>query len=442
MKENLIDDNNIMADFNTNQKQTKDIIRTSTLIRNIVEISNQTSPKKSSKIINKAISQIKKVNKLHRYKIGLIFYIIYLVVDIVELILTILTKYDYDYDPFCETYLRFGAFAIFLLISPFLNKGNSSLFDMMNITKYYVPDWKKKKNGNLSSVFYVFEGTEEKFNKTVHKMSFLFTVLIYISMSFYLHSYIQASKDIQAYVVPILFPMGSVLIILFMRKYFLHTQNLDLLSKISVALISIAVIFLIIFQYTIFADKKPFEIFGFSLIGGVFFGVFSTFLKYYSNIYGENFRLTSVLGYIGVFTLITVPLLICLICLFDYNLDNHFDLFSQGNNLAVYIILFIISFIKFFCMFHCIISLSPLVFSISIFFIILLNLLINIFWGYIESQWTFYVAMTFLILGVIGGILDKYLKNSIKANKTKKEMDEDINLSNQKNKNINHILQD
>ena len=432
MKENLIDDNNIMTDFNTNQKQTKDIIRTSTLIRNIVEISNQTSPKKSSKIINKAISQIKKVNKLHRYKIGLIFYIIYLVVDIVELILTILTKYDYDYDPFCETYLRFGAFAIFLLISPFLNKGNSSLFDMMNITKYYVPDWKKKKNGNLSSVFYVFEGTEEKFNKTVHKMSFLFTVLIYISMSFYLHSYIQASKDIQAYVVPILFPMGSVLIILFMRKYFLHTQNLDLLSKISVALISIAVIFLIIFQYTIFADKKPFEIFGFSLIGGVFFGVFSTFLKYYSNIYGENFRLTSVLGYIGVFTLITVPLLICLICLFDYNLDNHFDLFSQGNNLAVYIILFITSFIKFFCMFHCIISLSPLVFSISIFFIILLNLLINIFWGYIESQWTFYVAMTFLILGVIGGILDKYLKNSIKANKTKKEMDEDINLNNQK----------
>ena len=442
MKENLIDDNNIMADFNTNQKQTKDNMRTSTLIRNIVEISNQNSPKKSSKIINKAISQIKKVNKLHRYKIGLIFYIIYLVVDIVELILTILTKYDYDYDPFCETYLRFGAFAIFLLISPFLNKGNSSLFDMMNITKYYVPDWKKKKNGNLSSVFYVFEGTEEKFNKTVHKMSFLFTVLIYISMSFYLHSYIQASKDIQAYVVPILFPMGSVLIIIFMRKYFLHTQSLDLLNKISIVLISIAVIFLIIFQYTIFADKKPFEIFGFSLIGGVFFGVFSTFLKYYSNIYGENFRLTSVLGYIGVFTLITVPLLICLICLFDYNLDNHFDLFSQGNNLAVYIILFITSFIKFFCMFHCIISLSPLVFSISIFFIILLNLLINIFWGYIESQWTFYVAMTFLILGVIGGILDKYLKNSIKANKTKKEMDEDINLNNQKNKNINHILQD
>ena len=424
MKENLIEDN-IILENNINIGQNKDNIRDNSFIRSIVEITNQNMNKKSSKMLKKTMHHIKKQSKLHRYKIGLIFYIIYIFVDIVELILTILTEYDFDYDPFCETYIRYGAFAVFLIISPFLNKNNSSLFDMMNLTKYYIPDWKKKKNGNLSSVFYVFEGTEEKFNKTVHKISFLFTVLVYISMSFYLHSYIQASKDIQAYVVPILFPMGSVLIIIFMRKYFLHTQSLDLLSKISVLLISISVIFLIIFQYSIFKDKKPFEIFGFSFIGGVFFGMFSTFLKYYSNVYGENFRLTSVLGYIGVFTLITVPLIICLICLFDNNLDNHFYLFHQGNNLAVYIILFISSFIKFFCSFHCIISLSPLVFSISIFFILLLNLLINIFWGYIESRWTFYVAGVFLILGVSGGILDKYLKNTIKANKTKKEIEED-----------------
>ena len=423
MKENLIEEH-IIKDISITADQNRDSIRDTTFVRDMVEISRQNRNRKASKMFNRKIHQMKKENKLHRYKIGLIFYIIYIVVDISELILTILTEYDFDYDPFCETYLRYGAFAVFLLISPFLNKSNSSLFDMINITRYYIPDWKKKKNGNLSSVFYVFEGTEEKFNKTVHKISFLFTVLIYISMSFYLYSYIEASKDIQAYIVPILFPMGSVLIILFMRKYFLHTQNLDLLSKISVLLISISVIFLIIFQYFIFEDKKPFEIFGFSFIGGVSFGMFSTFLKYYSNIYGENFRLTSVLGYIGVFTLITVPLIICLICLYDDDLDNHFDLFKQGNNLAVYIILFISSFIKLFCSFHCIISLSPLVFSISIFFILLLNLLINIFWGYIESSWAFYVAGVFLILGVAGGILDKYLKHSIKADKTKNEIED------------------
>ena len=44
---------------------------------------------------------------------------------------------------------------------------------------------------------------------------------------------------------------------------------------------------------------------------------------------------------------------------------------------------------------------------------------------HVESRWTFYVAGVFLILGVSGGILDKYLKNTIKANKTKKEIEED-----------------
>ena len=422
MKELLLDNDS----NNDNIKNNDNILIKSDNIRKI----SRRNMRRHSRRIQKTMRQIKKVNKLHRYKIGLIFFSIYLLVDIAELILTILTEYDFDYDPFCETYIRYSSFVVFLFVAPFLNRGNSSLFDIINITKYYVPDWKKKKSGNLSSVFYVFEGTEEKFNKTVHKMSFLFTVLVYLSMSFYLHSYIEASKDIRAYVVPILFPMGSVLIIIFLRKYFLHTQALDLLSKISVILISISVIFLIIFQYSIFKDKQAFEIFGFSLIGGVFFGVFSTFLKYYSNVYGENFRLTSVIGYIGIFTLITVPLLICLICLFNNDLDKHFNLFSVGNNMGVYIILFITNFIKFFCTFHCIISLSPLVFSISIFFLLLLNLLINIFWGYIESHWTFYVAGAFLILGVAGGILDKYLKNSIKSDKTKKEMESDNEILN------------
>ena len=423
MKENL-SENNIILDTNSEASNNKNNNKDSSFIRNMVEISNQNINRRTSKMLTNKIRQIKKVNKLHRYKIGLIFFIIYMSLDIVEAILIILTKYNFDYDPFCETYIRFSAFSVFIIISPFLNRNYSSLFDLINITKYYVPDWKKKKNGNLSSVFYVFEGTEEKFNKTVHKISFLLTVLSYIAMSFYLHSYIEASKDIQAYVVPILFPMGSVLIIIFLRKYFLHTQSLDLLNKISIFLISISVIFLIIFEYSIFNGKDIIEIFGFSLVGGIFFGMFSTFLKYYSNVYAENFRMTSVLGYIGIFTLITVPLIICLICLFDNELDDHFDLFNQGNNLLVYIFLFFFSLIKFFCSFHCIISLSPLVFSISLFFMLLLNLLINIFWGYIESNWTFYVAGTFLILGVAGGILDKYLKNTIKANKTKKEIEE------------------
>lgn len=421
MKENLIESSD---DNSNNNKKGSDIDNTS-LKKNENAMALKGNIKSSEIMLRKTIRHIKKSNKLHRYKIGLVFYMIYISVSIIELIIQIITKYDFDFEPFCETYLRYSAFTIFLFLSPFINKTNSSkLFDVINITKYYIPDWKKKKNGNLSSVFYVFEGTEEKFNKTVHKMSFLFMVLIYLSMSFYLISYIQASTDIQAFIIPILFPMGSIVIIIFLRKYFLHTQNLDLLNKISLTLISISVIFLIIFQYFIFKDKnkKSFEIFGFSFIGGVFFGMFSTFLKYYSNIYGENFKFTTILGYIGVFTLITVPFIICLICLFNEDLDSNFNLFNRGNNIVCYITLFICSFIKFFCSFHCIISLSPLVFNLAMFFILLLNLLINIFWGYIEYKWTILVGGVLLILGVIGGILDKYLKNSIKAKKSKREI--------------------
>ena len=414
MKEHLIEDNNdnknIISKHDNINNDRKDMP---------LKVDNKTS----ELILRRTIRHMKKSNKLHRYKIGLIFYIIYISTCLIELITTILFKYDFDFDAFCETYLRYSAFTIFLFLSPFLNRTNSSkLFDIINITKYYIPDWKKKKNGNLSSVFYVFEGTEEKFNKTIHKISFLFMILIYLSMSFYLLSYIKASTNIQAYIIPILFLMGSILIIIFLRKYFLHTQNLDLLSKISLIFIFISVIFLFFFQYSIFKDNKPFEIFSYSFIGGVFFGMFSTFLKYYSNIYGENFKFTTVLGYIGVFTLITVPFIICLICLFNEDLDDHFNLFSYGSNFICYIILFFCSFIKFFCTFHCIISLSPLVFSLAMFFILFLNLLINIFWGYINSKWTLYIAGILLILGVSGGVLDKYLKNSIKANKTKKEI--------------------
>ena len=436
MKENLIEN----SDDNSDNVQGTSNINTESLKKNENIMPLKEDKKPSDLMLRKTIRHIKKSNKLHRYKIGLVFYIVYISVCLIELIVTIIFNYDFNFEPFCETYLRYSAFTFFLFLSPFINKTNSSkLFDIINITKYYIPDWKKKKNGNLSSVLYVFEGTEEKFNKTVHKISFLFMVLVYLSMSFYLIAYIKASTDIQAFIIPILFPMGSILIIIFLRKYFLHTQNLDLLSKISLLLISISVIFLFFFQYSIFREsqgKSPFEIFGFSFIGGVFFGMFSTFLKYYSNIYGENFKFTTILGYIGVFTLITVPFIICLICLFNEDLDTNFNLFNRGNNIVCYIILFICSFIKFFCTFHCIISLSPLVFSLAMFFILLLNLLINIFWGYINSHWTFYIAATLLILGVIGGILDKYLKNSIKANKSKRE----IGLTGKKTDKSNDLL--
>ena len=180
MKENLIND----TIENGDTYFLNDKIRNASLVNHMNEMPLKTENKSSEAMIRKTLRHMKKTNKLHRYKIGLIFYIIYIIVNLVEIIFTIIYQYDFDFDPFCETYIRYSAFTILIFLSPFLNKTNSSkLFDIINITKYYIPDWKKKKNGNLSSVFYVFEGTEEKFNKTVHKISFLYMILIYLSMS-------------------------------------------------------------------------------------------------------------------------------------------------------------------------------------------------------------------------------------------------------------------
>ena len=162
MKENLIDDNS----DGKNSILITDNINNASLIKHISYLPSKEDNKSPELMLRKTIKHIKKSSKLHRYKIGLIFYVIYITTCLIELIATIIFKYDFDFDPFCETYLRYSAFTIFLFLSPLINRTNASkLFDIMNITKYYIPDWKKKKNGNLSSVFYVFEGTEEKFNK-------------------------------------------------------------------------------------------------------------------------------------------------------------------------------------------------------------------------------------------------------------------------------------
>ena len=98
MRENLVETNLINNEINT--KDDNGDNRDSSFIKRASKIKQKTIIPKSSKIYNKAIHQIKKVNKLHRYKIGLIFYIIYILLDISELIVTILTKYDFDYNPF------------------------------------------------------------------------------------------------------------------------------------------------------------------------------------------------------------------------------------------------------------------------------------------------------------------------------------------------------
>ena len=145
---NLVEDNNSIEDNNNNERNSKikpNNINNASLLEHMNDI-----PLKEGKspelMLRKTIRHMNKTNKLHRYKIGLIFYIIYISTYLVELITLIIFKYDLDFEPFCETYLRYSAFTVFLFLTPFLNRTNSSkLYDIINITKYYIPDWKKKK---------------------------------------------------------------------------------------------------------------------------------------------------------------------------------------------------------------------------------------------------------------------------------------------------------
>ena len=135
------------------------------------------------------------------------------------------------------------------------------------------------------------------------------------------------------------FPLFSFLIILILRKYFLHTAKFTLLAKCSAIMIILGIICIFIYQFNIYDHliSKPY-IYG--ALGGIFFGFFSTILKYQSNLYAENFQISAILGYIGIFTLISIPILICLYCIFFFNDDSKVILFTFGNNTTVYFKIF------------------------------------------------------------------------------------------------------
>ncbi len=57
--------------------------------------------------------------------------------------------------------------------------------ESINIMINYVPDWKKENDGDIkSSSFYVYEGTTEKFNKMIHKISFVLMWMVFFFFIF------------------------------------------------------------------------------------------------------------------------------------------------------------------------------------------------------------------------------------------------------------------
>ncbi len=357
--------------------------------------------------------EVKKSNKVKRYSLGLFFFCSYILLNAIELIICITYEYNYELEPLSEIYLRLSSLLLIIFFSMLFSKIEKKKYmNSINIMRNYVPDWKEQNDiKTKSSLFYVYEGTTEKFNKMVHKISFFLMWVIFFALFFDFCSFkntILLNKRL--YMSNTSFPLFSILIIVILRKYFLHTAKFTLLAKSSAIMIIFGIICIFIYQFNIYDNlmSKPY-IYG--AIGGIFFGFFSTILKYQSNLYGENFKLSAVLGYIGIFTFTTIPFIICFYCIFFFDENSKVTLFSFGNNTTVYGFIFFINFLKFIFSIHCIIALSPLVFSMGLFINILINLAIEMIFSNLNFNFLYFLSVFFVLIGFLIGFIDKYLKS-------------------------------
>jgi hypothetical protein len=364
--------------------------------------------------INYSITKIK-YQKSTRYKIGISFFILYILLNALDTIFISYFDYDFKINVFGEIYLRMSSLFIFIFLSIFFPKITKKI-TLFNLMKYYIPDWKNNMNfevDHLNTNFYIHEGTIEKFYKIIHKISFLFMFLLYFSISFYTKSYsdgIQDKNNKQIFIISLSFPLGLIMIVILLRKIFLFSKKFDKLSKISIILLLLGIIPLFIYEYENFDDYHHYiEIFFYAFIGGICYGFYSTFLKFFSNVYGKNFKIEKVLGYIGIYTFICMPFFLCLILWWNSNKDT-IHMFEQGNNKLCYSFLFIINVLNYITQIHCIISLSPFIFGFATFVSVLINFTIHIILGSIKADIFFGLGFILISLGTFVGLFDKYLK--------------------------------
>lgn len=382
------------------------------------------------------------MNKLQRYKIGLIFYLIYVVNSIFNFFLALYFPNLYTVNCFSDTYIHLSCF-IFAFFFSFLIKkfASKNTKDMVNVFKYYVPDWKKNMSSNdfkqVNSSLYVFEGTKEKFQKNIHLISFTLMIALYFSYSFLNFSYREPllKKD-QYFLTPLSFPLAAFAVILILRKLFLNTQKFDFLGTISMIILIIGIITLFIFQSKLYSSDIIFAIYNYSTFGGIFFGFFSISLKYFYNLYSVNFKISTIFGYIGLYTLITMPIILCIGCIWS----DGVNIFELGGSFKWWCLKLIVNVVKVVTTVHCILGLSPLVFGMGMFIDCLINITLNIATGKIkrdELDELYWIAAGFILVGILLGGLEKFLKNKIIEKKKKKRIkDEQLGEETKTNKSI------
>jgi hypothetical protein len=198
----------------------------------------------------------------------------------------------------------------------------------------------------------------------------------------------------------------------------------------------IGIITLFIFQSKLYSSDIIFAIYNYSTFGGIFFGFFSISLKYFYNLYSVNFKISTIFGFIGLYTLITMPIILCIGCIWS----DGVNIFELGGSFKWWCLKLIVNVVKVVTTVHCILGLSPLVFGMGMFIDCLINITLNIATGKIkrdELDELYWIAAGFILVGILLGGLEKFLKNKIIEKKKKKRIkDEQLGEETKTNKSI------
>lgn len=361
-----------------------------------------------------------RVNKFKRYKIGLVLFGIYVLLSQGS---TVISNYSKpEHNPFFQSYLQISLLSLLLLSSFLMNRCMSKKSrETLDIYRYFIPEWKHEEKGNdymvLSSSYIVFENTEERFYKEAHKIAFILMLLLFFSLSL-----MQIAQNESGEVLlPLSFYICSVIVIMLLRVFMLHLQKFNLLSIIAFCFVLLGLGFLFAYEIMIHIHISHIDIvkiYTYSSIGGICFGFFSIFLKYYYNQYCNYFQFSLIFGYIGLYCLMTMPCFLCTLAMFGCEIDMTVTINEEWK----YICYFIICLFKTMTLSHCILSLSPLVFNFGCFVNVGVNMTLYIIIGTIKFNYLYVVGIILLLIAMILCVVDKYKKN---AEKEKKRLSKD-----------------
>lgn len=383
--------------------------------------------------MNDELLQRNFISKRQRYKVGFIIYLIYLMCQVSMNIYFHIEPSSLNV-PFTETYIHMTSMSLILIFWMIKEKIQSKRKKAERINNFYnnfFYFYHHRRNRDVALMdteeFEIY--LEEQFQKKFHKIVISLMLLLYASLSCKMKSleYLTIKSENSIYITI------SLITTLFLRRHLLlHTEANNI--NLTATLLSIAGIILIfIYQILIYLQG---EITAFmysiiySIIGGISFGVFVSLIKYHHTVYGIKFNITLISGFIGLYSLIVIPLLLFFVFIFSLEVGETL----QYENIYIFIIFILINgILSNLLSLYSIIYLSPLVFMLGFTLTVPASIIFELILHSMSLSeiYIFLIGCGLLVIGFSILFIDKYKK--IKERMIEKE----YNLFNNQEENRN-----